>query len=73
MSGSAHHQYSVSDGIVSYFSSPSESFNAHQCWSPMPQGGGDFAAAGALPGILILIFGFDLMAYSVFRVEVIQT
>lgn len=49
MSGSAHHQYSVSDGIVSYFSSPSESFNAHQCWSPMPHGGGDFAAAAAHP------------------------
>lgn len=34
---SAFHQYSVSDGIVSNFSSPSDSFHA-QYWSPMPHG-----------------------------------
>eukprot|EP01018_Ginkgo_biloba_P000389 Gb_07419 [translate_table: standard] len=39
---SAHHQYSVSDGIVSYFSSPSDSFHAPY-WSPMAQG--EFASA----------------------------
>lgn len=43
---SAFHQYSVSDGIVSYFSSPSDSFHA-QYWSPMPHG--DSVSITAMP------------------------
>lgn len=45
----SNHQYSVSDGIISYFSSPSESFHG-QHWNTMAQGinNGEFISSAAM-------------------------